>query len=178
MLARSLAPSQTQNHYLESQSLGQSPAVVSSSKLPSTGMYTCISERHPACRIAKINTSQMQAPSKTLNLVLAINKHLKVGKELHSLATEHMLREIAHFFCEQLRVRVRESKQIQMSDPKENPTTEESTSGDPLQLDEHALAAIIEGVTNKLKKGEFSGTSVSLVSYLSLPPSSLTGCDL
>ena len=28
--------------------------------------------------IAKINTSQMQAPPKTLNLVLAINKHLKV----------------------------------------------------------------------------------------------------
>ena len=54
-----------------------------SSKLPSTGMYSnvymyCISERHPTCRIAKINTSQMQAPSKPLNLVLAINKHLKV----------------------------------------------------------------------------------------------------
>ena len=32
-------------------------------------------------KIAKINTSQMQAPPKTLNnLVLAINKHLKVVK--------------------------------------------------------------------------------------------------
>ena len=61
-------------------------AVVTSSKLPSTGMYsnyllyTCISERHPTCRIA---TSQMQAPPpppppQTLNLVLAINKHLKL----------------------------------------------------------------------------------------------------
>ena len=30
-------------------------------------------------KIAKINTSQMQVPPKTLNLVLAINKHLKVG---------------------------------------------------------------------------------------------------
>ena len=30
-------------------------------------------------KIAKINTSQMQAPSKTLNLVLAINKHLKAS---------------------------------------------------------------------------------------------------
>ena len=47
-------------------------------------MYTCISERHPTCRIAKINTSQMQAPSKTLNLVLAINKHLKVCQLLTS----------------------------------------------------------------------------------------------
>ena len=59
-------------------------AVVTFSKLPSTGMhsnyllFTCISERHSTCRIAKINTSQMQAPLKTLNLVLAINKHLKV----------------------------------------------------------------------------------------------------
>ena len=40
--------------------------------------YLCISERHPTCRIAKINTSQMQVPPKTLNLVLAINKHTKV----------------------------------------------------------------------------------------------------
>ena len=30
-------------------------------------------------KIAKINTNQMQAPPKTLNLVLAINKHLKVS---------------------------------------------------------------------------------------------------
>ena len=30
-------------------------------------------------QIAKINTSQMQVPPKTLNLVLAINKHLKVA---------------------------------------------------------------------------------------------------
>ena len=30
-------------------------------------------------KIAKINTSQMQAPSKPLNLVLAINKHLKAA---------------------------------------------------------------------------------------------------
>ena len=37
-------------------------------------------------KIANIDTRQMQAPTKTLNMVLAINKHIKVANyEVHEL---------------------------------------------------------------------------------------------
>ena len=57
-------------------------------------LYTCISERHPTCRIAKINTSQMQSPPPpqmlNLVLVLAINKHLKVHLKTHQLMLQNL----------------------------------------------------------------------------------------